>query len=185
MNEYRYLKGIAFTLKIKSFEVSAFWSHHGRDGTILSKNEQNKVTAISAFDETGYHRTKGETATRNVLKETLFGGNINYRNNFMKIGGTAYQSQWTAAICPKTSPYNQYDFSGVKNLDLGLDALSFSKAIIFSVRLPAAERRHGNHRGYILFARFPFFFLTYLQELPAQLPEFYEQCVRSEFREFQ
>lgn len=141
MNEFRYLKGIAMTLKIKSFEVSAFYSHHGRDGTILSKNELNKVTAISAFAETGYHRTKGEIATRNVLKETLFGGTVNFRNNFMKIGITGYESQWTAAICPDPSPYNQYDFSGTRNLDLGFDALFLLKGnYIFG---EAARSRNG------------------------------------------
>ena len=127
MNEYRYLRGIGVTLKVKAFELSVFYSHHGRDGTILLKNEQNKVTAISAFDETGYHRTKGEIATRNVMKETIFGGNINYRNKFMKMGVTAYQSQWTATISPKTYPYNQYDFSGKRNLDAGLDMLFLLK----------------------------------------------------------
>ncbi len=121
-NEGNYLRGVAAVLKKWNFRLSLFYSNHKRDANVtvvdtLSEDAQS----ISSFTETGYHRMPREVADKNTIRETILGGNLNFRNSFLSIGITGFRSHWNASLEPRTYPYNIFTFRGRENLNLGVD----------------------------------------------------------------
>jgi hypothetical protein len=122
INENTYLRGIAANIKIKNITISAFYSRHKRDANIASTDSLTGFTReVSSFQETGYHRLPDELDDKNAINEVIFGGNINFRNNFFNIGLTGFHSNWDATYSPDIHPYNRYAFSGRSNLNMGMD----------------------------------------------------------------
>ncbi len=69
-------------VKIKNVSFSAFYSRHKRDANIVSTDSLTGFTEeVSSFQETGYHRLPGELTDKNSVREIIYGGNINFRNN--------------------------------------------------------------------------------------------------------
>jgi opacity protein-like surface antigen len=122
INENIYLRGIAANVKIKNISISAFYSRHNRDANISSTDSLTGFTKeVSSFQETGYHRLPDELAEKKAIREVIFGGNINFRNNFFTVGMTCFHSDWNATYSPTTKPYSRYQFSGRSNLNMGMD----------------------------------------------------------------
>ena len=122
LNENSYFRGIGANVKIKNITISAFYSRHKRDANVVSTDSLTGDTKeVSSFQETGYHRLPDEIAEKNAIREIIYGGNINFRNNFFTIGMTGFRSTWNADFSPNSEPYSQYQFSGRSNLNLGLD----------------------------------------------------------------
>ncbi|MFZ4521424.1 MAG: ComEA family DNA-binding protein [Bacteroidales bacterium] len=127
MNEMSYLRGMAVSLKIKHLEINGFVSYHPRDATSAAMDTiTSAVTEISAFTNTGYHRTRLELAKREVVKELICGGNMNYTRSLsqqfgFKIGLTGVYSRYSVVLAPATEPYNRFGFHGNQNLNTGLD----------------------------------------------------------------
>ena len=127
MSEGRYLRGVAATLKFKPFEFSAFVSFHPVDANCPAADSLSKqVQMITSFVTTGYHRTGAELAKRNRAKELLCGGNFNIslspsQQVGMKFGVTATWFHLSASLDPQTCPYNQYNFRGRENANVGFD----------------------------------------------------------------
>jgi hypothetical protein len=62
-----------------------------------------------------------EMEDKNILRETILGGNINFRNSFLSIGITGFRSHWSASLEPRFYPYNLFTFRGKENLNFGID----------------------------------------------------------------
>jgi len=121
-NENKYFRGIAANVKIKNVSISAFYSRHKRDANVVSPDSLTGYDKeVSSFPETGYHRLPDELADKNAIREIIYGGNINFRNNFFNIGLTGFYSTWNATYSPTMKPYNRFVFSGRSNLNMGLD----------------------------------------------------------------
>ncbi|MGA2823412.1 MAG: helix-hairpin-helix domain-containing protein [Bacteroidales bacterium] len=121
-NEGNYLRGVAVVLKKWNFKLSLFYSNHKRDANVIAVDTvTGDAKMISSFSETGYHRTPREIEDKNVLRESIYGGNINFRNSFLSIGFTGFLSHWNASLEPKVYPYNLFTFHGKENLNFGID----------------------------------------------------------------
>ncbi len=127
MSEGSYLRGAAVTVKAGPFDISAFASRHPRDGTVTGRDSTtSKVLAVSSFLETGYHRTASELAKREVVTETLIGGNLTWRftsgRSFAgRVGMTALYSRYSARVIPASSEANRFAFRGDRNLGTGVE----------------------------------------------------------------
>jgi len=132
-NEGNYLRGIALVLKKWKFRLSLFYSNHKRDGNVTGLDTvTGDAETVSSFTETGYHRIPSEIEDKNALQESIYGGNINFRNSFLSIGVTSFRSKWSANLEPKVYPYNQFTFRGKDNLNIGIDfQASYRNAFIF------------------------------------------------------
>lgn len=132
VNGNSFLRGGAATFVLRKIEISAFYSNHKRDGNITTTDTlSGRVIDVSSFTETGYHRLPSELEDKNSVRENIFGGNINFRNNFMSIGLTAFRSHWSARLSPKIYPYNKFAFSGNENLNAGMDFQFLYKNVYF------------------------------------------------------
>lgn len=122
VNGNSFLRGGAANFVLKRFEISAFYSNHKRDGNISTTDTlSGEVEDVSSFTATGYHRLPSEMEDKNSVRENIYGGNFNFRNDFMSIGITAFKSHWSARLSPKIYPYNEFAFSGKENFNAGMD----------------------------------------------------------------
>lgn len=127
MDETGSLKGLAATLKISHFEISAFLSRAMRTGTIrMTDTLTNKVAEISSLTGTGLHRTATEVSKKNTVTELLAGGHAGFTASpsqgwGFRIGVTGTWVSYSAVIKPIPHVYNQFNFTGNSNYNLGFD----------------------------------------------------------------
>ncbi|MFZ4399084.1 MAG: hypothetical protein ACOYO1_03530 [Bacteroidales bacterium] len=121
-NESGFMRGIGTTIGLKNIEMSMFYSYKNADANI---GEQDSLTQenlyITSVQETGYHRTPGELADKNSMKETMFGSNISFKKNNFKIGATAYRTLYSPALIKDVQLYNQFEFQGKENTNYGIN----------------------------------------------------------------
>lgn len=70
-DENQFLRGAAAKTKYDNFEFTVFYSANNFDASI-----ENNLIISKPID--GYHRTENELAKKNIAKENVFGGFINY-----------------------------------------------------------------------------------------------------------
>ncbi|HNY02522.1 MAG TPA: helix-hairpin-helix domain-containing protein [Bacteroidales bacterium] len=127
MNEGSYLRGIAAVIRVPYFEISLFLSRHRRDATPSATDSlTGRLLTVSSMSATGYHRTPNELARKNVIRETLAGGNVTWRFSLGhacagRLVITGIYSQYSAAVTPEQEVYNRFAFSGNKNVNMGLE----------------------------------------------------------------
>lgn len=125
--EYGYLRGAAVTLalpahvKRSGMELTLFYSNVDRDATLRSDSVAVAEVQYQSFYQSGYHRTENELSKKAQLNEQLFGGRIEYRSNSLQLGGTAYGTWLASPIVPVEYVYNAFAFSGMRNLNAGID----------------------------------------------------------------
>jgi len=121
-NENRYFRGVATTIGIKHFNFSAFYSSHKVDANIAEIDTlDNESVFISSLQESGLHRTPRELEYKKAINIKAFGGNITYKHKRFNIGVTSYYSKLGKDLNKEYQPYNQFDFNGSENINVGLD----------------------------------------------------------------
>ena len=125
VDENLFMRGLAGTYAIKNFEISGFYSSKKRDGSVnlstdtLENNDDQ--LSVSSLLETGYHRTPSELSKKGTVNEVIYGGNLTYRKRLFSVGVTAARTELSHALDKVIYPYNQFEFSGKENLNLGAD----------------------------------------------------------------
>ncbi len=124
VDENKYFRGAATTLKFGSLETSAFFSMRNRDANIAESDTVGtdiEILEVSSLQETGIHSTPAELADKHSLQEILYGGNVSFRKNRFSIGVTAIHSQYNAPLTRTLGLYNQFEFSAQQNTVVGAD----------------------------------------------------------------
>ena len=120
--ENGFLRGIATTVKIRNLEISGFYSGHKTDANSIQIDSLTGETKrMSSMNGTGYHRLPAEIEDRNVIRERIAGGNINFRKDLFSIGISGIYSYWSASLEPRSYPYNRFSMRGKENFILGVD----------------------------------------------------------------
>jgi len=143
VDENRFMRGAATTLKFGKIETSVFFSSKKIDAnvTLVDSTISGALDAeeVSSIIVSGTHRTIGEIKDKDLIQETIFGGNVTYKTNKLLIGATAQRFSLANAFTindifskgiSNTQPisiqtggqlYNKYDFSGNSNTNAGVD----------------------------------------------------------------
>ena len=130
VDENRFLRGVAATFAFKSFELTTFFSGKKIDANINSyKDSANYIDEkmpqesdfVSAFEQTGLHRTQLENNRRKTLSEKIYGTHIAYRKNNFILGGTFASTQYGMILNRDLKAYNQFEFNGSENNNIGID----------------------------------------------------------------
>lgn len=112
------MRGIGLTLKAtEHLQVTGFYSRLTKDGTLNSDDEEEK---ISAFQTTGFHRNENELAKRKIITEKNWGTIIQYDHKALNAGLMFHQTGFGATVRPTASAYNQFDFGGRVNRNIGI-----------------------------------------------------------------
>lgn len=110
-NEINFLRGIATTLKFKSFEISPFISYKNVDAS-LEQHEDHLL--ISSLQQTGLHRTPNEIANKSAARQLVYGSNFVYNQRNFQFGIVSYQTNFNYAFEPGKRIYDQFDFAADK-----------------------------------------------------------------------
>ena len=130
VDENRFMRGGGITLGFNNFESTVFVSHKNIDANISSIPDTNwvdqephikKEITVTSFQQTGFHRTLTEIAGKNSVMENILGGNLAYKKRNFSIGTTVVKSVYDGLIQRNLSFYNQFEFNGSKNINLGID----------------------------------------------------------------
>ena len=132
-NENQFFRGMATTISLGKFDLSAFFSSKKIDANVLKRDSLDKESnLVSGFLETGIHATPGEISDRKSLSELIYGGNLSYTKNRFRAGLTMVQFRYDAEIDAGDSPYEAFEFSGKSGSKIGSDyKYTFRKGTIF------------------------------------------------------
>ncbi len=122
--ESNFFRGLAATYEIaKNWEITAFASQLKQDA-ILQQLENDTISEAEAFinalQQTGFHRTARERQAKGNIRNTSYGTNLTWRKGNNELGFTALRTDFSTPIIPLDRNYNQYEFRGVSNWNLGL-----------------------------------------------------------------
>lgn len=115
--ESGFFRGAGIAKEIGDFEMTVFYSHLNQDGNIQTD------TTFSDFDEfinsiqnSGFHRTPSELASKDQIAEQSIGAVIQYQpHRRFTIGLSGLNSQYSRPLQRKPNNYNQYEFKGDHN----------------------------------------------------------------------
>ena len=121
-NANAFMRGYAATFAYKHFEFTPFYSYHKLDGIATSVDSLTQDPSVfSSLGTSGYHRTYKELSQKQIIGEAMYGGHLAYNIDKLNIGITSYHTQFDADYIRKPKYYNQFDFSGRSNNNIGLD----------------------------------------------------------------
>ncbi len=114
VEENNFLRGGAASFQLGDFEVYGFYSKKKRDASLESTSDtlDSEEFYFTSLNATGYHRTPGEIAKKNVLDEQLYGGRIEYMASRFQIGATGYALSYEYPLGRDLQPYSQFEFNG-------------------------------------------------------------------------
>ena len=131
-NENLFMRGVGTTLQYKNLEFTTFVSKKKIDANISEFDSlENEVAEISSILNTGLHRTPGELEDKNAIDEFIVGGNLTYNHDLFKAGLTVAHYEYGADLNKASHEYNQFDFSGNANTNIGFNYLFTYKGINF------------------------------------------------------
>ena len=123
--ESGFMRGAAATYNpFGGLELSGFYSRMNQDGSIrIQENVDEYLEYVSGIQDIGLHRTHTELANRNQINEQTYGFNITYNHlksrNF-QTGVTAINTNYSIPISKTPNNYNQFEFSGTQNHNIGI-----------------------------------------------------------------
>ncbi|MBN1143218.1 MAG: helix-hairpin-helix domain-containing protein [Bacteroidales bacterium] len=130
-DENNFFRGVAATTSLGKADFTGFFSFKKRDANIIDTLESGDVV-FSSFQESGYHRTHSEVSDEKTLGVTVYGGNISYRNNYLKAGSTLACYHFNKLAAAGDEPEDLYDFSGNGLVNWGIDySLIVKKVQVF------------------------------------------------------
>lgn len=113
VNENRFLRGAATSLRMKSIALTLFASSKKIDANITELDTLDEETlAFTSLQETGLHRTTAEIADRKAITQSVGGIHIKYGSRKLDIGMTGIYTHLSASLETDDKPYNRYRFSG-------------------------------------------------------------------------
>lgn len=127
INENLFLRGAATTLNVGNINVTAFYSGKGIDATVTGVAQDDTLAAfepgtlVSAFQESGFHRTPRELSNRRAIFQQHFGGNVNYTKDNFHIGFTGVYMNIDATLNRAQREYTIFRFEGSENSTMGID----------------------------------------------------------------
>lgn len=120
--ENEYFRGAGTTLNWNRWYLTAFGSYKKIDGNLTDTDTlTEEADIISAFQNTGYHRTQSEIYDRKQVSEFVAGGSLKWHGDRMKLAANYVQYQYGTELNRDYSVNRQYEFSGENGANLSLD----------------------------------------------------------------
>lgn len=131
MNESTNLRGAAVTVGNAQFSGTLFYSHRFFDGR-LTTDSAGGTCFEGSLNNTGYHRTAGELAKRNVLRNRQYGGHFQWKRRIFEVGVTGMNTQFVLPVAAGTALYQRYGFAGKSVANFSTDyKVILRRAVLF------------------------------------------------------
>lgn len=116
-DETDFLRGIAFTLTRKAFDLSFFYSNRKMDAAVDS-------LTFPSIKTDGLHRVQKDWEKRRTVSMRTCGGSLQYASPDVRFGLTALSYSFGSfRMQPDPKPYNLYYFRGNRNVNLSVNYL--------------------------------------------------------------
>lgn len=117
--ESGFFRGIGITRQLGSWQSTLLFSSIGKDGRIATESDAigNSSQELTSLSQTGLHRSQSELSTKNQLRETNLGTNIQFqaRSGKWSAGINALHTQLSIPWVRTPNRYNQFEFAGRSN----------------------------------------------------------------------
>ncbi len=120
-DENKFFRGIATTLNFKDFDFTFYLSYKAVDANIDSIKASNEVYSFTSLQNSGVHTTPNEIFDKDVLKETIYGGNITYTWQQLKAGISFIDYSLNAISSKEITAFNQNEKYLANYSIVGLD----------------------------------------------------------------
>ncbi len=121
-DENLFFRGGGVTLRYKSIDVTAFASKKKIDANMtLIDSITGEAEEVSSLQSTGLHATLSGIQDRKSINETVLGGNISFNSKIFRVGITGLTYNYSVPLVITPNLYNQYDFRGKENSNIGFD----------------------------------------------------------------
>ena len=121
VDENKFMRGAATTLKFKRLEATAFYSRKHIDANVSDTLADGEAAVVSALQTTGLHTIQSEIADKHSILQTIYGGNLSYKGKKLDAGLTALSYNLNSDFNRKLSYYSQFEYSAKQNINVGLD----------------------------------------------------------------
>lgn len=122
VDENNFLRGAAISVGLKKLTAYGFYSRKRIDGNLEGLDSlNNENTYITSIQESGLHNTVSTIADKDAIRQTFFGGRIEYRNNRINLGFTASHVIFSDSLKSGDQLYERFDFSGNALSNAGVD----------------------------------------------------------------
>ncbi|MGZ4059975.1 MAG: hypothetical protein ACXVPU_13150, partial [Bacteroidia bacterium] len=111
VDENKFMRGAATTLKFKQLEVTGFYSRKHIDANVSDTLADGEIAAVSSLQTTGYHTTPNEIADKHSILQTMYGGNLAFKGKKLDVGVTALSYNLDKNFNRSLSYYNQFEYS--------------------------------------------------------------------------
>lgn len=118
-DENRYMRGVGLDINLGMVGIIGFLSSNTMDGTIREDTVQH-IKYVSAFNNSGLHRSESELNGKNTVKINSGGLVIQYALPSFKIGYGLVQHHLSVPIFHELLPYNLYALNGKKWISQGI-----------------------------------------------------------------
>jgi len=131
-DENNFMRGAGSTLKFGKFEFTTFFSHKQIDANLEQADTlEDTEEQLTAFQNSGYHRTVTELANRKAVNESIIGTKLGFAFKSLKLSANFVGYQYGLDLLPSSKPYKLYDFEGGSNYNASLDYQLFYKKMSF------------------------------------------------------
>lgn len=119
-DENLFYRGAGATFRFAKIDFTAFASKKKIDANITAIDSlTGEAEDISSLQTSGEHAYPSELVDRKSVSETVLGGNISLNMEKFRLGLTGIQYSYGANLLKTPTVYNQYDFSGRANTNIG------------------------------------------------------------------
>lgn len=120
VNENRFFRGVASTIKIKRLEITGFYSNNNIDANLVETDTLDQPL-ITTIQETGLHRTINELKAKNAINIQAFGSHLNVTGKIFNIGFTGYHTILNKPFLHSEKLYKKFAFTGKTETHYGSD----------------------------------------------------------------
>jgi len=117
--ETGFFRGIGFTRQMGPWQSSLLISSIGKDGRVKESSDSLGLAeqTLTSLSQTGLHRSLTELSTKNQVRETNLGSNLQYSAiaGRWSAGLNFLHSQFSIPWIRNATSYNAFDFSGQSN----------------------------------------------------------------------
>lgn len=119
VEENRFFRGVANSLKFGNGRLSVFYSQKKVDANLISGDTINSF--FTSLQTTGYHRTQNEIDDKNSVKNKNAGAIFSWNFDYLKVGTTLSYEQFNIPFIRSSQLHNQFSFRGTENFTAGVD----------------------------------------------------------------
>lgn len=133
-DEQRFMRGAALQVGNQNLQLKGWYSSKMIDGSveeILDTLDGEELFYASSITSTGLHRTTGELARKNNIREISYGSQLTANWNELKVGASFIHFDYDIPIQPLNRPMNTYAFSGDALSNLSFDYVYKRNHILF------------------------------------------------------